>query len=150
MLSFVTASLVAPPTLACIPVSLGGNLEKEVQRAYRQASAVVLAEVIDTRFQTSPLSRFGESQLHRARMKVLVKWKGKHDPGSLIDTTTEVSAATCKVPLAPGELHLLYLRGREPYVLTYSRHLRLEDASRDIEILGDRYRRAPDGAEPTG
>lgn len=150
MFSFVTASLVVPPGLACIPVSSGSNLEKEVQRAYRQASAVVLAEVVDARFQRSPPSRFGESQQHRARLKVLVKWKGKHDPGSMIDTTTEVSAATCNAPLAPGELHLLYLRGREPYVLTYSRHLRLEDASHDISILGDRYRRAPDGAEPAG
>lgn len=150
MLSFVTASLVVPPGLACIPASRGGNLEKEVLRAYRQASAVVLAEVVDARFQSNPPSRFGESQLHRARVKVMVKWKGKHDPGSLIDTTTELSAATCNAPLAPGELHLLYLRGREPYVLTYSRHLRLEDASHEIGILGDRYRRTPGGAEPEG
>lgn len=150
MLSFVTASLVVPPGLACIPASGGGNLEKEVLSAYRQASAVVLVEVVDARFQTNSPSRFGETQLHRARVKVMVKWKGKHDPGSLIDTTTELSAATCNVPLALGELHLLYLRGREPYVLTYSRHLRLEDASPDIGILGDRYRRAPVGALPEG
>lgn len=150
ILSFVTTSLVAPPTLACIPASHGGNLEKEVLTAYRQASAVVLAEVVEARFQKTPTAPFGESPVHRARLKVLVKWKGRHDPGSLIETTTQVSAEMCNAVLAPGELHLLYLRGREPYVLTSARHLRLEDASHDIGILGDRYRKSPEGPVPEG
>jgi hypothetical protein len=150
MLSFVTASLAAPPTLACIPASSGGNLEKEVLRAYQQASAVVLAEVVDARFQRTPTARFGESPLHRARLKVLVKWKGMHDPGSLIETTSQVTGAICNAVLAPGELHLLYLRGKEPYVLASARHLRLEDASHDIGILGDRYRMGPERSRLAG
>ncbi|HWL63872.1 MAG TPA: hypothetical protein VNQ32_13835 [Steroidobacteraceae bacterium] len=150
MLSFATASLVAPPTLACIPASHGGNLEKEVLSAYKQASAVVLAEVVEARFQKTSTAPFDESPVHRARLKVLVKWKGRHDPGSLIETTTQVTAAMCDAVLAPGELHLLYLRGSEPYSLTSARHLRLEDASHDIGILGDRYRRAPEGSAPEG
>lgn len=150
MLSFVTASLVAPPTLACIPASHGGNLEEEVLQAYKRASAVVLAEVVEARFQKTPTARFGEPPIHRARLKVLVKWKGKHDPGSLIETTTQATASSCNAVLAPGELHLLYLRGGEPYVLTSARHLRLEDAAHDIGILGDRYRKPSEGSAPAG
>ncbi len=150
MLSFVTASLVARPALACIPETSGANLEKVVLGAYRQASAVVLAEVVDARFLRMPTAPFGKSPTHRARLKVLVKWKGRHEPGSLLETLTPATATMCSTVLAPGELHLLYLRGREPYVLTSGRHLRLEDATRDIEILGDRYRGAPDGTRAAG
>lgn len=149
MLSFVTASLIAPPTLACTPVTRGANLEREVLLAYREAAAVVLAEVIDARTEKA-YPPFGDGATHHARLKVMVKWKGRHEPGSEFETIAGTGAAMCNAVLAPGEVHLLYLGNREPYELTSIRHLPLEEASQDIQILGDRYRRAPAGEGATG
>ncbi len=149
LISFVTASLVAPPTLACVPVTRGANLESEVLRAYQEAAAVVLAEVIEARTEKR-YPPFGDGPVHHARLRVMVQWKGRHEPGSEIETTAGTGAAMCNAVLARGEVHLLYLPADEPYELTSIRHLKLEDASQDIRILGDRYRRPTAGGGARG
>lgn len=144
MLSLVTASLVTPPGLACIPVVKGASLEREVMLAYQQASAVVLAEVIEAKSERA-FPPFGEGATHHARLRVMVTWKGRYEPGSEFETFAGNGAAMCNAVLEAGEVHLLYLGDREPYDLTTIRHLPLKDASQDIQVLGDRYRRPAAG-----
>lgn len=149
MLSFVTASLVAPRGLACVPVIKGPNVEREVTLAYQQSTAVVLAEVIEAKSERA-FPPFGEGATHHARLKVMVTWKGRYEPGSEFETIAGNGAAMCNAVLETGEVHLLYLDDHEPYDLTAIRHLPLKDATQDIQILGDRYRRPVAGGTATG
>jgi hypothetical protein len=144
ILSLVTASLVAPRGHACVPVVRGANLEREVMLAYQQAAAVVLAEVIEATAEKA-FPPFGEGATYHARLKVMVTWKGRYEPGSEFDTIAGNGAAMCNAVLEAGEVHLLYLEGSEPYDLTAIRHLPLKNASQDIQLLGDRYRRPAAG-----
>jgi hypothetical protein len=137
ILALVTGTLISSSTLACrIASSEGGSLRKQVLRARKSASAVLLARVVDARFQNAFASPFGESPAHHARLEVIEKWKGKHEPGTHLDVIAPTSAGTCSVVLTPGETYLLYLHDKEPYDVSVSRrNARLRDAAEDIEIL---------------
>lgn len=109
-------------------------------RAHGNASAVVLAKAIEAGFQDALAASFGEAPTQRAKLEVLENWKGRHQPGSVLQTTMSTRIGTCGMVVTPGEVYLLYLHNQEPYDLALSRRsARLVDASADIEILRSRF-----------
>jgi hypothetical protein len=143
ILALVLGTLVAPAALTCNIASERGSLKSQVLRAHKGASVVVLAKVVDARFQGSFSSSFSESPIHRARLEVIEVWKGKHRPGTFLETTASTKPGVCAVVLTPGETYLLYLRNREPYdVSALHRSAKLADASQDIQILRSEFGKA--------
>lgn len=144
MLALVTGTIVAPSALACSTTSDDGSLQAQVLRAHRKASVVILARVVTAGFQEPLVSPFGESPMHRAKLEVIETWKGKHQPGSFLQTFAATTPGTCAVVLTPGETHLLYLRNKEPYDVSLShRNARLESAAQEIELLRSHFGEIP-------
>lgn len=136
ILSFVTGTLISSSTFACLAAPGRGSVREQVLRARKNASAVLLATVVDAKFQDAFASPFGEAPTHRAKLEVMETWKGMHEPGSHLEAIASTSVGTCSVVLTPGETYLLYLHDKEPYNVSLSRrNARLHDAAEDIEIL---------------
>jgi len=139
LLSLAAGSLISPLALTCNSAPERGSLEKQVLRAHRKASTVVLARVIEAGFQNS-FSHIGEPPTHRAKVEVLESWKGNREPGSTLQTTMPTSIGACGMVLTPGETYLLYLHDKEPFDLSLSRRgARLVDASAEIGILRSHF-----------
>ena len=143
ILALVTGTLFAQSAFTCNIAPERGSLQSQVLRAHKNAVVVVLARVVEATFQHALSSAFGESPTHRARLEVIETWKGRHQPGSLLETIEPTRPGTCAVVLTPGETYLLYLRNKEPYDVSLSRRsAKLGEASQDIAILRSRYGKA--------
>ena len=140
ILVLITGILVAPSALACSIPPDSGSVQSQVLRAYKSASVVVLARVIEAKFQDALSAPFGESPTHRAKLEVMESWKGSHQPGSFLEAITPPTTEACAVVLTSDGTFLLYLRGKQPYDVSSSRRSsRIGEASQDIEILRSQF-----------
>jgi hypothetical protein len=142
ILALIAGFLVAPSALTCSSSSDSQPVQTQVLRPHKSSSVVVLAKVIEAKFQDALFTPFGESPTHRAKLEVIESWKGRHQPGSFVEAITPTFNGTCAVVLTPGETYLLYLRAKAPYDVSLSpRSARIVDASQDLEILKSRFRK---------
>lgn len=143
MLVLVAGTILAPPVLSCNTAHEGESLQTQVLGAHKKASVVVLARVVAAGFQGPLTSPLGESPTYHARLEVIETWKGKHQPGSLLQTFAATTPGTCAAVLTPGETYLLYLRNKEPYNLSLShRSAKFDVAAEEIELLRAHARKA--------